>query len=313
MDKEVFIFSEIVRCGLIGKIAYESFHKFHNHKLHIFGRKEDFQFITEHPNNIYHILEDTSPIVEAFNHGHSGTAMVCTKVILESKEKYIVHFDSDVVFRGNLVDDIIEKLDKDDIVGGFRTYKNNPCKRDDVRHLPDVTATYCFGFNKEKIYVREPELLEPLIENHLTAPIVSQISRLYPQYRYVPTIDFFDPIAFLIMMQGGTICILDNDLMGGQRAEGDRVNKYGILNKEIDFGDKISHFASVGSGLNFITMMKKETNINVPEFYVNYGVRKLDLYMRLFYNTKILDKGVNDFLVVEEPLREAFGLKAYSD
>jgi hypothetical protein len=88
---------------------------------------------------------------------------------------------------------------------------------------------------------------------------------------------------------------------------------YGILNKEIDFGDKISHFASVGSGLNFITMMKKENNINVPEWYVNYGVRKLDLYMRLFYNTKILEDHLNNFLVFEEPLREAFGLKTYSD
>lgn len=311
MDNEVFIFSEIVRCGIIGKIAYESFHRFHTQKLHIFGRKEDFQFITEHPNNVYHILEDDSPIVAAFDKGHKGTAMVWTKVILESKEKYIIHFDSDVVFRGDLVNDIIKDLKNHDIVGGFRTYKNNPCKRDDVRHLPDVTATYCFGFNKEKIYVKEPELLEPLVENALTHDIVTKLFAKYPQYRYVPTIDYFDPIAFIILVEGGSILIYDNDLMGGQRAEGDRVNKYGLLNEHIDFGDKISHFASVGSGLNFINMMKKNNNINVPEWYVNYGVRKLDLYMRLFYNTHIL-KEKHDFSMYEEQLRVAFGLNPSS-
>ena len=151
MEENTFIFSEIIRCGLIGEIAFDTFHQHHpTVKLHVFGRKEDFNFISEHPNTIRHYLDDDKEIIEAFDYGHKGTSMVWTKVILEAKEKYIVHIDSDVVFRGNMVQDVIDKLKEYDLVGSLRNYPNNPNKRDDVRHLPDLTQTYCFGFNKHR-------------------------------------------------------------------------------------------------------------------------------------------------------------------
>lgn len=307
MGQDVFVYSEVVRCGVIGRIAYKTFHQFHNRKLHLFGRKEDFQFIEEHPNNVLHILEDDSEIVKAFNAGHKGTAMVWSKVILEQPEDLIIHFDSDVVFRGNLVDDIANLLQQGHtLVGGIRNYPNNPNKRDDVRSLPDLTQTYCFGFNKKNNYIQDFDLLYPMVQNALTVPIAKKLMETYPsKYMYLPTIDFFDPLAFCLLKEGGTVCIIHNDIIGGTRPEGDRINKYGELNKDLDFGDKIVHFASVGSGLNFLNMMKRKETIQVEEWYVKYALGKLDLYMRLFYNTTILPPGQNDFLKYEGIMREA--------
>ena len=308
MEDNCFIFSEIIRCGLIGRVAYDTFHRFHpTLKLHIFGRKEDFEYIIEHPNNILHELDDTPEIVEAFNSGHKGTSMVWAKVMLEAKEDYVIHFDSDVVFRGDIVQDILDSLKDYDIVGGIRNYPNNPNKRDDVRHLPDLTQTYCFGFNKTLNYIQEPELLARFIENTVTTDIVEFTHKLYPHYGYSPTIDFFDPVAINMVKIGASIKTIDVDIIGGTNDEGKRINKYGILNRDMDFGDKIAHFASVGSGLNFLNMMNTGKSISVEQWYVDYALGKLDLYMRLFYNKKILEDEKNKtFLELEEPLRKAF-------
>ena len=312
MEENTFIFSEIIRCGLIGKIAFDTFHQQHpTLKLHVFGRKEDFNFISDHPNTVRHYLDDNKEIIEAFDFGHKGTSMVWTKVILEANEKYIIHIDSDVVFRGNMVQDVIDKLQNYDLVGSLRNYPNNPNKRDDVRHLPDLTQTYCFGFNKDKIYVKEPELLRRLVENSLDQETVTNLRKIYSKYQYFPTIDFFDPVAFIMLREGATIHIIHSDVIGGTNNEGKRVNSYGPLNEHMDFGDKIAHFASVGSGLNFLTMIQKGQEIKVPSWYVEYAMGKLDLYMRLFYNIKILPDDKNqEFLKYEKNLRAAFGLSA---
>ena len=309
MEDNIFVFTEIVRCGLIGKVAFQTFHQFHNRKLHIFGRKEDFESLQEDPNNVYHYLDDQPDILASFNSGHRGTSMVWTKVILERPEKYIIHIDSDVVFRGDAVEDVVKKLNEGyDLVGSMRNYPNNPHKhRNDVRHLPDVTSTYCFGFNRQLIFVKEPELLCRLVENSLEPSIINALISKYPgRYSYVPTIDYFDPVAFIILREGGKVFILDKDVMGGFDEMGGKVNKYGELNKDCDFGDKIVHFASVGSGLNFINMMKRGEKIDVPEWYVEYAVGKLDLYMRLFYNTKMMPDEKSQFLRNEPAFREAF-------
>jgi hypothetical protein len=308
METNCFIFSEIIRCGVIGRVAYDTFHKFHPSLiLHIFGRKEDFQHIIEHPNNVYHYLDESPEIIKAFDSGHKGTSMVWAKVVLEAKEDYIIHFDSDVVFRGDMVNDILDGLKTHSIVGAIRNYPNNPNKRDDVRHLSDLTQTYCFGFDKRYNYINNPELLSRFIENSLDNHIVSKTMSEYSDYRYVPTIDFFDPLAFSMIFKGATIKIIENDIIGGTNTDGKRINKYGILNRDMDFGDKIAHFASVGSGLNFLNMIQANKPISVPSWYVEYALGKLDLYMRLFYNAKVLDDEKNKtFLELYEPLKKAF-------
>jgi hypothetical protein len=304
---DVFIFTEVVNCGLIGRIAFRTFHKFHNRKLHIYGKTEDFLQIEYHPNNVYHSLDDSKEILDAFQAGHKGTSKVWTKAILEAKEKYLIHIDSDVVFRGDAVEEVIQKLGEYDLVGSMRNYPKNPHKhRDDVRHLPDITSTYCFGFNKELIPVKEHHLLERLVENSLDPNVIVELKMRYPWYKYEPTLDYFDPVAFIMIQHGGKVHIVSNDVLGGFDDVGGKVNKYGDLNKDCDFGDKIAHFASVGSGLNFMGKLQKNEPIYVPQGYVEYGLGKLDLYLRLFYNTKILADDQSKFLKNEEPMRKAF-------
>lgn len=304
---DVFIFTEVVHCGLIGHIAFQTFHKFHNRKLHIYGRNEDFLHIEYHPNNVYHALDDYPEIIDAFQSGHKGTSKVWTKAILEAKEKYLIHIDSDVIFRGDAVEEVIQKLGEYDIVGSMRNYPNNPHKhRNDVRFLPDVTATYCFGFNKDLIPVKEPHLLERLVENSLDPQIIGEMRFKYPWYQYVPTLDYFDPVAFIIIQHRGKVHILSNDVMGGFDNDGGKKNKYGELNKDCDFGDKIVHFASVGSGLNFVNKIQKGVKIDVPDWYIEYALGKLDLYLRLFYNKNILPNEKSKFLYIEEAMRKEF-------
>jgi hypothetical protein len=303
---DVFIFTEVVNCGLIGRVAFQTFHKFHNRKLHIYGRMQDLLQIEFHPNNVYHTLDDRQDILNAFESGHKGTSMIWTKAILEAKEKYLIHIDSDVVFRGDAVEEVIQKLGEYDLVGSMRNYPNNPHKhRNDVRHLPDVTATYCFGFNKQLIPVEQPQLLERLVENTLDPLVISELRFRYPWYKYEPTLDYFDPVAFIMIQHGAKVCILDNDVMGGFDNDGGRKNKYGVLNEDCDFGDKIIHFASVGSGLNFVTKIQNKQPIRVPEWYVEYAISKLDLYLRLFYTKSILPDDKNKFLRHYEVIRES--------
>lgn len=300
---DVFVFTEVVHCGIIGRVAFQTFHKFHNRKLHIFGRKEDFEQLEFHPNNVYHSLDDCPEILEAFQAGHRGTSKVWRKAIIESKEKYLVHIDSDVVFRGDAVEEVIRKLGDYDLVGPIRPYPNNPNKRDDVRMLPDIVSTYCFGFNKDLIPVREHHLLDRLIENSLDPMVAAEIRYRHPWYQYVPTIDYFDPVSFIMIQHGAKVCILDIDVMGGFAQDGSKRNKYGKLNEDCDFGDKIVHFASVGSGLNFLQKKNAGIQIQVEEWYVEYALGKLDLYLRLFYNRSFLPDEKSKFLSNLQPFQ----------
>jgi hypothetical protein len=305
-DNELFIFTEVVNCGIIGRVAFQTFHKFHTRKLHIYGCKEDFKQLEDHPNNIYHPLDDEPEILNAFQFGHRGTSMIWTKAILEAKEKYMIHIDSDVVFRADAVEEVIQRLDEYDIVGSMRNYPNNPHKhRNDVRHLPDVTSTYCFGFNRELIPVKESVLLARLVENSLDPMVVAELRYRYSWYQYVPTLDYFDPVAFIILQHGGKVHIVDNNILGGFDNEGGKVNKYGELNLDCDFGDKIIHFASVGSGLNFLQKLQSNQTIDVPEWYIEYALGKLDLYVRLFYSKNILPDDKSKFLRNLQPMRDA--------
>jgi hypothetical protein len=307
LSDDVFIFTELVHCGLIGRIAFRTFHKFHNRKLHVYGRMEDFLQIEYHPNNVYHSIDGDETIIQAFQSGHKGTSKIWTKAILEAKEKYLLHIDSDVIFRGDAVEEVIQKLGEYDLVGSMRNYPNNPHKhRNDVRHLPDVTATYCFGFNKDLIPVKEPHLLERLVENSLDNQVIAELLYKHPWYKYEPTLDYFDPVAFIMIQHGAKVHILNNDVMGGFDNDGGKKNKYGDLNKDCDFGDKIVHFASVGSGLNFVSKLQKGEAIQVPSWYVEYALGKLDLYLRLFYNQKILPDDQSKFLYIEQAMREQF-------
>jgi len=284
---EAYILCIMVRCGEIGIKALETFHQHHPHlKINIYCSEEDLQYIPKHDNQIIHVIDNNTDIYNAFNSGHLGTAMVYAKAILESTKPLIIHFDSDVYFKTNIIDDIIDKLQNYDLVGPIRNYKYNPNNRNDVRHLPDITQTYCFGFNRNKITITNFNILTKMCQGN---PIGLNHS----------VIDFFDPVAFHILNNGGKVYNYDNNIMGGCNYYGKRENKYTITNKIFDVGDAIIHFAGIGSGQNFIKMSQQNIPINVPDSYVNWCVKRYDIYSKLFFNRPIFQTNDEDYLIPE--------------
>lgn len=291
---DAYIVCIMVRCGEIGTKALETFHKHHpNLVVNIYCSYDDIKYIPQHKNQVLHIIAKDSDIYTAFNSGHKGTAMVYAKAILEAPCRKIVHFDSDIYFRQNIVDDIIDKLDEYDIVGPIRNYKHNPNKRDDVRNLEqiypngfEITQTYCFGFNRDKINITDHAIL-------------SEMCNAIPVGLEHNVIDFFDPVAFTILKNGGKVYHYDIDFVGGCDFYGKRINKYGKPNTIFDVGDALIHFAGIGSGQNFVNMLQTGQNIYVPQFYVSWSIKRYDIYCKLFLNREILEKNEEEYIIPE--------------
>jgi hypothetical protein len=274
---KVQTFTEIFNCGKIGKIAIESFLKYHSGiNIKVYGCEKDFEWIPESKQITRIILEPNDDIVTGFTQGHLGTARLWAKLIMESGCDYLLHFDSDNVFRGNIVDDIIGYInDGYDLIGGTRNYKNNPQHRDDIRHLDDVVSTNCFAFNINKI-----------TKEHLSnyGRLLGMVRGIHNPLRHT-VLDFFDPVSFDILNNGGEIKVLPFDHVGACSKSGSRDNKYAKYNNldcpfKIDFGKKLVHFSAVGSGMNFYN----NPSVNVPKCYKNYALDRYALFCKIFYN-----------------------------
>lgn len=272
---ESFIFTEIYGCGKIGKIALESAHIHHpKTPIHIFGTLDDFAGIKKYPQFVFHDIGSETKILNNFNYGHLGTASLWAKIILEREEQYIIHFDSDVIFRAPVFDDLIEKLRSGySIAGCVRNYQHNPSHIDNVRYLSDVSQTMCFGFDRKKIIARDYEIFTKMCQG------------TYNPYGH-PVIDFFDPVMFDILRNNGTIYYFSQDEFGGCDLYGKRVNKHPKLNALIDFGDKLAHFSSVGSGMYYYLHPDKVDD-KVPRSYRNYAKEKYAVFCKIFYNEDI--------------------------
>lgn len=240
-NKDYYIFTIGYKCGEILGKAIETFHKYHDEEINIYGTYKDFKLIPKHKNNIYHEMSEDKILEQLYKNGHLGTAYIFSKIIqneFTDKQK-IIHFDSDVIFRDNCMKDIIVGFDAGyDLIGSRRCYKNNLNGRKDLNDIQDVVQTYLFGFNKEKISKYDTETM-------------LRMSVGYYNPLNHPILDFFDPVSFDILKNNGKILFLDYDLYGGMNIDGNKLNKFGEINQRIDFGSKIIHFAGVGSGMNF--------------------------------------------------------------
>ena len=267
-ESNFIIFTEVVNWSEIGRQAIESFYKFHNLPITVLGLDQD-ESIKNISDKITFINLTKSNIFDQFKFGHSGTATIWSNLILQTKADKILHFDSDVIFRGNIFDQMLDLLDGFDLVGPRRSYKHNPNNRDDVRHLFDLTQTFCFGFNKKLITINN------------TSQLKSAILGSYNPHG-LNNIDFFDIVAQQITLNGGKRFILDIDLVGSTDYFGTRKNKYGNKNMHLDYGDKIIHYASVGSGKFYY-----EHNANVVATYKDYAVQKYALYCKTVFNKEL--------------------------
>jgi len=268
-----YIYTEIINCGKIGKIALKSFNKYHDLPVHVYGTTEDFKWIDDSPNIVKHNMDKEFLILNGFYEGHKGTSLLWAKIIQEANHKFLIHFDSDVIFRAPLINEIIEKTNSYDLVGPVRNYKFNPFGHEYAHSLPDVVHTDCFAFNRE------------LIGKYDYYTLANMCRGMYNPHGH-PVIDFFDPVSFDIIYHGGKVAFLEHDDVGAcSPIDGKRDNIFKEYNNDntpfkIDFGRKLVHFSAVGSGMNFYNKGK----VDVPEGYIKYAIDRYALFCKIFYN-----------------------------
>ncbi len=189
-EQDIFIFTICYNCGKILKKALESFLKFHpDLKVHVFGTAKDFKELKQFNENLEFIeLSSDVQLKEYYKNGHLGTAYIVAKVLNKEYGEYskIIHFDSDVFFRGECVSDIQNGFNEGfDLVGQRRSYEKNRCNRDDLKGISDVVGTCFFGMKLDKL---------PKVDfNTLHYMVVG-----YHNPHKHPILDFFDPISFSI-------------------------------------------------------------------------------------------------------------------
>lgn len=314
-----YIFTEIVNCGKIGKIALDSFHKYHNYKVHVYGTKDDFKWIVPNDNNIF--IEVDPTVLIGYKMGHVGTALLWEKVITNSPSEKLIHFDSDTIFRGNIIDIMIEKSKEYDIIGPIRNYTHNPHGIQYTQSQANICQTNCILFNKEKIsqkyLVMEKLAFLPfkkiiklslkeflrrikwfiknniILQKYNLSVFAQMIHGTYSPFTF-STIDFFDPVMFDMVANGAKIYHLDFDEVGGCDKYGKRDNKFKEINNfptpyKLDFGSKLVHFSCVGSGMNFYN--NKDVAKKISKSYVNAALDRYALFCKTFYNEDL--PGIN--------------------
>lgn len=296
LKNSYFVYTEAYNCGLILKKCLESFFKYHpDTVVNVFGTAKDFKELGKFKNVEYIELSDDNDLRECFKHGHLGTAHIGARVIKEfSKDSdYIIHFDSDVIFRKESMSLLYSKIEEGyDLIGPRRCYKNNMNGRKDLGHLSDVSQTYFYAFNKNKISNYDFGILR-----HMIVGYYNPLNQ--------PILDYFDPVCFDILKNGGKIYFLDVDQVGGLTEAGNRNNKYPELNKDMDFGDNVIHFAGVGSGMKFY----KKGLDNAEASYADWAKKRFGLYHKLFYNSSLENIEINDevYNLLQKELNETTG------
>jgi hypothetical protein len=286
--EDVFIFTEAYNCGKIANIAINSFLEFHDtYTINVFGKESDFQDIESKSNLINFInLEEDRELAELYKNGHQGTAYIFASVIAKRFGNYnkIMHFDSDVLFRDECISDIEEGFSQGyHLIGQRRNYeKNRPglefINGQSVKGVPDTIGTCFFAMDLDKITVTDFGVLKKMC--------VGGISLTGE-----PILDFFDPVSFHVIRNGGKVKYLPSANYGGGDEKGNWDNGFKELNLLCDFGKNFVHFAGVGSGLNF----EKNGSGNVPTSYSDWARKRYFLYNMLFYSEKIGEYDIDAF------------------
>ena len=120
-----YVWTKIFNCAKIGRKAIETYCKHHAIPVHVYGYEEDLSQIADHPlvrkerlpkrhalsYLKYHFrfaekaLSETE-LREAFVDGHLGTATLWSFIFKRFPYLELVHFDSDVLFFGEIVETI---------------------------------------------------------------------------------------------------------------------------------------------------------------------------------------------------------------
>lgn len=273
--RENFIFTEGFNCGRLLGPCLRSFFKYHEHDVYVILSDDDIKEAGD-------IINDSRvKIINVTNHpvfsyywsmGHQGTALAFASVLKQiANGKNVIHFDSDVLFKENCIDEIINHLENGyDIVGPPRPYKHNLNKNEEVREYQDTVATYCFGINTNKI----PDY---------DFSYFIQMCGGYVNPLNHPVLDFFDGVVFASLANGAKVKYLDFVDYGGTDNMGSKYNGF-QSNLHFDCGKKIIHFGGVGSGYAFDKNGRKEQH---ARNYKEWALTRWCLYAKVVFDEDI--------------------------
>ena len=297
MRDDIFVFTEAYNCGKVLNPSLESFHKYHDQTVHIFGTRDDFDELNpdtrNHPNNRFIDLTNDATLKSLYTQGHAGTSYIFAKVFSNHYGiAKVIHFDSDNVFRKESLSLITQAFDEGfDVVGPRRCYRYNRNNRDDIRHQPDTVHTSFFGMKINVLtkigfscHVKEfPKVTLSLYGTWMKSKFRKMCEGSYCPFKYFKILDFFDPVTYDALINGAKFFFLDHDLVGGFDEFGSIDNVYpGINVIEYDIGENLVHFAGVGSGYS----IHRGKSSPVPS-YADWALGRYAFYAKLFFDEDI--------------------------
>ena len=271
----IFIWTEAFNCGEILNPMLSSYIKHHSHPIHVFGSEADFREVTINSSLI--IFENLrkktklfpnseDKIRNAYKKGHRGTAMLWQQIICSRNENILIHLDSDTIFLNEVITDLVSAIQNEGyaIAGSRRAYRNRGYRKNgrDGKKLDlrsDCVNTDCFAFTKN-FFRKRPRfwLRRKILGRRVTLK---------------PVVDFFDPITFEIVKNGGKVKYMDSPNRGTSS----------LINYESKFMESRISFAAVGSGCNFY----KNGSDGIPEGYSKFALASYSLYASYFLNKDI--------------------------
>lgn len=264
------IFTEIFNCGEVGKISLESFFRFHDRKVYVFGAKEDFEVCLKHENIIPIVYDD---LQDKFQKGHLGTAFIFATAYTRWKGQNVIRFDSDVIFKQQAISFMEEAFEEGfDIIGSRRCYKNNPVNIPIPDNIPDTLSTYFLGINTKRIPTYDFDTFCKMWQG------------AYHPWNW-PILDFGDAVIHSIMNNGGKINYMNPNLIGGQDEDGKKFNAFSCYrsNLHLDMGTLLAHFGGVGSGCAVYN-----GKFSPEKSYADWALLRYALWSKLFSHVEII-------------------------
>lgn len=180
----------------------------HSYPLRVYGLPGDLEHIPQ--NRLVDRVVPTidrdgstaNSIEERYSRGgHEGTAHFWAGLIRSNPGRIMIHIDSDQIFVGDAVGDVVLSLaEGSDVAGPRRPYRLNANRRQDLHHLPDAVATFCFGFRSSAL----PRWPRWLLERAIAGRRIS----------YQRPLDFFDPVTLALLRKGRRVAYLDSPADG---------------------------------------------------------------------------------------------------
>ena len=270
----LFIWTEAFNCAELLNPVLKSFCK--TSEYHVNAFVFDFEFGKINFFNdqvIYHKIPTKFDIRDVkrtligkwiragYKKGHLGTARFWSYLIKSRNEKYFVHFDSDILFLADSIEEFeLGFSNGAACIGRRRMYLYNKNNIDRVRGIRDCIDTVFFGFKNKFLRFLPYFVLTSLIRG---AGSINYFWR---------TLDFFDKIT-LILSRFGKIIYLDSP-ESGDSAE---VNYDSKFNKSF-----IEIFSAVGTGCAVWNKSGSAGGLNLDKLsdYQKYALSNYSFYAK---------------------------------